>query len=96
MSPERITQLMHHYTKTIGLDPFRDTRDGHGKDRHSALKHVVWMCGEVIEFVKTQRMEKANRWIGFIQGTLWCHGVLTIDQMRRDNMPEGKVFNERA
>lgn len=96
MSPEKITQLMHLYTRTIGLDPLRDTRDGHGKDRHAALQHVVWMCGEVIEFAKTQRMAKASRWLGFIQGVLWTHGVMTIDQMRRHNMPEGEVFHERT
>ncbi len=30
-------------------------------------------------------LEKAMRWLGFVQGVLWSTGVRTIDQMRKDN-----------
>lgn len=96
MSPEKIKELMHFYTRTIGADPRREMTGSKGTDRQAALHHTVWMCGQVIEFAKAQRMDKANRWIGFIQGVLWSHGVMTIDQMRRHNMPDEEVFHERT
>lgn len=30
-------------------------------------------------------MDKANRWLGFIQATLWIDGFYTIDEMKADN-----------
>jgi hypothetical protein len=96
MSPEKIKELMHFYTRTIGLEPRRDETGAGGRNTNVSLRHVVWMCGEVIQFADTQRMAKANRWIGFIQGVLWSHSLMTIDQMRKHNMPEGEAFKGRS
>jgi hypothetical protein len=57
------------------------------------------MCQEAVKFLPRHKigepvpdpkeiqaaMEKAMRWLGFIQGVLWSTGVRTIDQMREDN-----------
>ena len=29
--------------------------------------------------------EKANRWLGFVQGVFWSEGLNTIDEMREHN-----------
>jgi len=50
-----------------------------------ALGHVLWMCDEIDDFVRDQRWDKANRWIGFIQGVLWMTGVASIDESRKIN-----------
>jgi len=42
------------------------------------LAHAHWMCLEVLRI----EPEKVNRWLGFIQGVLWCEGEFTIDQLR--------------
>jgi len=34
-------------------------------------------------------IEKAMRWLGFVQGVLWLHGDFTLDQMREHNRCEG-------
>jgi hypothetical protein len=96
MSPEKIKQLMHYYTRIIGLEPRRDESGFGWRDANISMGHVVWMCGQVLEFVDTQRMAKANRWIGFIQGVLWSKGIMTIDQMRKHNMPDGETFAEET
>jgi len=73
--------------------PFADALDG--------LSHVRWMCQEVVRFLPSHnvsagepppdpkeaqaKLEKAMRWLGFIQGVLWATGVRTIDEMRADN-----------
>ena len=33
------------------------------------------------------RIEKAHRWLGFIQGILWQSGNFTIDQLANHNRP---------
>jgi len=34
-------------------------------------------------------LEKAMRWLGFIQGVLWSTGTRSIDEMREDNRAPG-------
>lgn len=53
--------------------------------RKAALGHARWMCQEVQTFVANGLLEKAERWIGFIQGVLWAAGEGTIDEFREDN-----------
>lgn len=99
MTNKKMKELMRMYLKHLRNDsrylgPRRNVTDS--LTASSALCHAGWMCQEVIEFVEEDRMEKANRWVGFIQGIFWCHCVFTIDEMRQHNMPEGKEFKPRA
>jgi len=55
--------------------------------------HLLWMCCETAVFVSDDRIEKAMRWLGFIQGALWVMGFRTIEQMKRDNMPDGSNYD---
>lgn len=58
-------------------------------DHHDgALGHVRWMCQQIPAFLKEGRVEKANRWLGFVQGVLWAIGHKSIDSMRDDNVAE--------
>jgi len=49
------------------------------------LSHSKWMCKEIQVFVDNGRTDKAERWICFVQGVLWCEGLRPIDDMRNDN-----------
>lgn len=53
--------------------------------------HAHWMVNEAIGFCEAGRTEKAMRWLGFIQGVLWCEGLRSIEDMKRDNMPPGEI-----
>lgn len=55
--------------------------------------HLLWMCGNAALFISEDRIEKAMRWLGFIQGALWVLGLRTIEQMKRDNMPDGSNYD---
>lgn len=60
------------------------------------LAHCRWMCGRIRamltqEVILDRDVEKAMRWLGFVQGVLWAEGVLTIDQMRDHNREIGNV-----
>ncbi len=50
------------------------------------LRHCHGMLEDLRKHVEAGKMEKAFRWLGFIQGCLWSHGIYTIDEMRYDNM----------
>lgn len=47
--------------------------------------HILWMIDEMKNM---DDQEKANRWLGFIQGAFWAMGKFTIDEMRDHNRIE--------
>lgn len=77
MTYEKMIRVIHKYQKDLSI---------HEEDLHSAsyLCHVKWMLKEMLPFVPGQ-WEKANRWLGFVQGVLWCEGVYTIEEMKNHN-----------
>jgi exonuclease I len=52
------------------------------------IAHLLFMCQEARTFVETDRVEKAMRWLGFLQGALWSHGYCTLDELRQHSMPD--------
>ena len=57
-------------------------------DADQTLAHAHWMCLEIPRLLGTEDgFEKANRWLGFIQGVLWAAGSHSIDEMRSHNKP---------
>ncbi len=53
-----------------------------------AHAHAKWMLDSIEEFVAEDELDKANRWLGFIQGVFYSFGTYTINQMRDHNRPE--------
>jgi hypothetical protein len=61
-----------------------------GPDRYEvAINHAHWMCLEILA-MPAEKLEKKMRWLGFIQGVFWMAGVRTVEESRRDNMPEAE------
>lgn len=54
-------------------------------DFGEAERHIAWMCSQIPDFFDQGKKEKADRWLGFVQGAVWALGLRTIDQMREDN-----------
>lgn len=50
-------------------------------------RHALWMIGEARVFVADSRIEKAFRWLGFVQGVLWSFGFVTIEEAKNANRP---------
>ena len=47
------------------------------------MNHIRWMINEIPKLVDNPcKIEKANRWLGFVQGVLWLKGYYTIDEMK--------------
>ena len=51
-------------------------------DCDSIPPHLAWMCSESIKFVQEGHIEKAHRWLGFIQGVLWKEEAFTLNDLR--------------
>lgn len=51
-------------------------------DRSKAMKHAMWMCVQSLTFIQDGHLDKAFRWLGFIQGTFWACGHYSINEMR--------------
>ncbi len=43
--------------------------------RRAALAHLRTMFPKMVQFVSEDKIEKAMRWLGFVQGVLWVCGV---------------------
>jgi hypothetical protein len=50
-------------------------------------QHALWMCVELQTF-PPEKVEKAMRWLGFVQGILWCHCRASIEVFKKMNMPD--------
>lgn len=49
--------------------------------------HLLYMLDCIDAFMSEGRREKAMRWLGFAQGTVWALGWATIDEMKEHNRP---------
>lgn len=54
------------------------------------LRHTWWAVQQCREFVDAGRMEKAFRWLGFIQGAMWSAGIYSVEDMANHNKPVGE------
>ena len=85
MKDEKILEVCGRYHKILD-------KDGIIVFRHNYvdLDHIRWMLAKIEEFLVEDRKEKANRWLGFIQGVLWSKGICTIDELKGHNKDEKK------
>lgn len=91
MTPEQIKRVAMQYLsefQRLGEEPerFVPTENEPHPMEKAARKHAWWMCYEIVCFVDQGEVDKANRWLGFVQGVLWAFGYKTIDEMRDDNL----------
>ena len=92
MNAEKMLEVIDRYRKTLkdvstGSGPF-DTRPTSAE----ALAHVRGMLDTIEEFVLEGNQvawDKANRWLGFIQGVFWLLDEYSLNQMRDHNRTEG-------
>jgi len=77
---ERVRALLRQYDRVLSHytpDQVEDTTDG-----RNSLGHLRWMIAEMEEEADGWSDRKVNRWLGFIQGTLWQAGVVGIRKLR--------------
>lgn len=50
--------------------------------------HLLYMADQIGVFLREGRREKVMRWLGFMQGVLYCDGYASLDQLKKMNMPD--------
>ena len=83
MTTDQMKEVLEFYRAKL-FQMSAPQRESEGGNR---LQHVCWMCHMAEHHLEEGKIEKANRWLGFIQGVLWCEGFFTIDEMRAHNSP---------
>lgn len=81
MTKEKVLEVINLYKKELD-DVLSKTAS-----IEEELEHCQTMLPQMEEFIKEDRMDKVFRWLGFIQGVLWCQGVFEIDEMKNHNKP---------
>ena len=90
MNNQQITEVIDRYTLELAGGGFKPTHGLATKSDHDAvstkqLGHAAWMCEQVKIFVEEDNSDKANLWLGFVQGVMWCTGFRTVGEMREHN-----------
>ena len=82
LSKGRIYWLCRRYNETLAQTAVGVKKADTGvkyPTPYVRLDHIRWMLNEMSNI---EELDKLNRWLGFVQGALWCGGVYTIDEMR--------------
>lgn len=88
MTAEQVLAAISKYRRYFeenGIDKKDHPHDEAVADSGCALRHCHGMLDKMEEFVRTGHLEKAFRWLGFLQGVLWAENVYTLDELKDDN-----------
>ena len=93
---EKVLKLLQKYNNELfklGILPKR-SEDYCGQpglkslhDEHAQLYHLKWMIDKMLDEAEDWSDRKVCRWLGFIQGILWCtkfRGILELRDESRD------------
>jgi len=89
MTGEKVLEVIAFYRSEFEarrVGPEKHPYDSLPADDAAALRHCHQMLDRMEEFVREGHMDKAFRWLGFLQGVLWRCGVFTLDELRHHNM----------
>lgn len=59
------------------------------------MEHAKQMIPKMRQFLVEKRREKVFRWLGFLQGVLYCNGIYTIEEMANHNRPTKEEMKEQ-
>ena len=62
-------------------------------DIPTLFSHLAWMLNESVHFHRNGKIQKANRWLGYVQGVMAMGGSVSLAALKRANMPEGEAFD---
>jgi len=86
MTKEQVLSVVEKYRTYLSLagDKPELANFDQAPTRGEALRHMLNMC-DGIEKLYDEDVEKAMRWVGFMQGVLWAQGSFTLNEMREHN-----------
>lgn len=96
MSPEKVREAVSKYQVILGNKyGTRAERNMESTELRERLNHLDWMSEQIYSFLNEGRLDKAFRWLGFMQGAFWALGIQTIEESKKDNTPDGEEFSKQ-
>ncbi len=89
MDAQKILEALDVYEKYFIKEKIPKQKfppDRFPKLESDVLRHLHGMIDEIRGFVRDNRLE-AFRWLGFMQGALWCQGIYILDELKNNNRP---------
>lgn len=87
MTKEKMIEVCGRYAYRL-MELEYELKGGFLSDK---VHHCRWMVSRIPGLLEEGRIDKANRWLGFVQGYLWTTGVYSIEEMREHNKPDEGV-----
>ena len=92
MSPEKAKLLLGAYRVTLDkICPGVEARQmceedtmvvAHELKSKTRVAHYKFMCDKIQRLVDAGSMEKAMRWLGFLQGVMWRRNLYTLNELK--------------
>ncbi len=91
MTTDKLKSVFRFYADWIlrehGVMPCKD------ENNPTHLGHLGYMAEAAVgDLIPDGKIEKAMRWLGYIQGCMVCKNQFTLDEVKRHSMPEGEEF----
>lgn len=75
-----------HYHRILGDKGYDAIQfEDAGEHKQAQLQHCRWMCSQIPIFLVDGKVNKANRWIGYVQGIFLTYNVFTLEEMKEHN-----------
>lgn len=90
MDANKILEVLDKYEEYFvanGIPKKKYSSESHPRLAKDVLCHLHAMIDEMRIFVREGRMDKVFRWLGFMQGALWCQGIYTLEELKNHNRP---------
>lgn len=91
MTPPKVLEIIEIYRKFFverGVGKIDYPHDELLDSEVRGLEHCHGMLDKMVVFVRAGRMEKAFRWLGFIQGVLWAARIFPLAKLMEHNRPQ--------
>ena len=88
MTPEKTLEAIETYRRLFAernVGKINYSHDSLLDGEIHGLEHCHGMLDKMVGFVHDGKMEKAFRWLGFIQGVLWANGIFSLSDLKDHN-----------
>ena len=90
MDGKKILEVIEIYRRHLDghkVDPIDYPHDQYVRSSEKVCGHCFGMLDKMAEFVRDNRIDKAFRWLGFIQGCFWSLGCYTLEELKNHSRP---------
>jgi hypothetical protein len=75
------------YFEEKGIKKVEFSKNNNPSSQKEILSHCHNMLDKMERFIKSERIEKSFRWLGFIQGCLWATKCYSLNDLKDHNRP---------